>query len=550
MANNVYLESNPQMTALKPVYGTYTRASNLKEKYEFDNNGFVTLKNHNRVSCINRMYIQNYHDIDKLYMIVCRKNLDNFEIKNKIMNLIDYNSSDDLEILFVLTRSSLQLFDRINHLEDNREVCEFVELPNFYDSLIPRFINNGKKLIVYAEKSQQTTISKLHVKYLLPENNVEICRFMEVCDERLIKNHITHTHNVRAGTTKIKIPYLKKPLLTIFILAKKINNGITNAKLDYNIYSKQYDNYVNKVEEVAKTTDDPEFRKLKLRDYDIYLRNFRCDSFEKINNHGPLGNEIFAKNSKFVIQSNSDMKIDILYSTYNVIRYSHLENPSIPNRISFRLAYEFNTNLDDEDEVNPVFTLNIQDEEQVPMLISQLENPPPQPEDVEPIALEEIVVEPPPGLQPVDLDDILEEAINEIDENIDMTEFDKWTSTQKAKFLDLNFKSIYKGIEEHVKKYAIKCELDEGEQCNIDHSVIEKGEYYYKCIKCKLLVKKGNLDRWFFTESFNSLNCMICRQSITEYPQLYVNLKDELKNQYHYSLQINNITNTAETLIL
>ena len=545
MASNIYLESHPQITALKQIYKTHTSISNLKEKHDFDDDGFVTLKNHNRVSCINKMHIQNYQDVDKLYMIVCSSNLSKLEIGNRINNLVNYNSSDDFEIMFVLTRSSLQLYDRINHLGDNEEMCQFAELPNYYDSLIPRFINNGKKLIMYAKRSHQTVVPKLHIKYLLPESKEEACKFIGTGHEYLIKTHITHTHNIGSGTTTIKIPYLKKPILTIYILARK-NNEITDVKLDYNVWSDQYDKYVNKIDEITKTTDDPEFKKLKLDNYDIYLRNFRCDTFDSVTNHQPLGNQMIRKNSKFVIQSNCNMEIDILYSTYNVVRYTCFGEFGNTNKHCFGLGYKFNTNLDDEEEVNPAFTLNIQDQEQTPSFISQLENPPPEPE-----IQEEIIVEPPPGLQPVNLDDILEEAINEIDEDVEMSELEKWTPAQKARFLDLNFRSIYKGIEEHCKKYAIKCKLDEGEKCNIDHSEIKKGEYYYKCTQCKLLVKKDNLDTWFFSESFKSLTCMICRNSLNEYPQLYVNLEDNLDNNVEVdSLDTNNQNDTAETLIL
>ena len=336
---DIYLNGTPQITFLKPDYRRHTDILRKKEKIIFKN-GIAKIPKHNVISTLQNVWIDNWQNIDELYVLMTSSSLLESDIRKHINS--NNESNDKIYIVDKLSLNALKLYNNIVHpiqtAFNKKHQEKFMSVPCHTLAFVPKLLRKANKQIVFAIKYKQNHSKEntLHVKYTISNNKDETKRFIQASHEYLVKIYVTHRINLKKGINKIKWPYICSPVVYMCVIAEKNSQLKVKVKHKVRILGGEIATNTHKLDEIS---DDPDNFEYQHKDFDTFVLNQgQSLNFQSLSGQ-PSGHFRMEVGSHMIIESKKDMTIEIMYSLYNVLRY-YRNNDQLLEKIEF--AYSLN----------------------------------------------------------------------------------------------------------------------------------------------------------------------------------------------------------------
>jgi len=159
-----HLIYSPQITFMRSMYRKHTDMYVRRKTFDFENNKVIIPTNHN-MSAIEKMWISNWKNINKLYFLIVSNEVDIESLD--IDNITE--STDDIQIVDMLKETSLQLFNKIQYANESKLFSNnFTVIPHHSLCFIPKLLDRGNKKLVYVASFKDDSIKcSIDVRYFV-----------------------------------------------------------------------------------------------------------------------------------------------------------------------------------------------------------------------------------------------------------------------------------------------------------------------------------------------------------------------------------------------
>lgn len=527
---HLYLNNLPQITLNKHIYRRHTSILKHREVCQFKNN-ICIVPELSTLSIINKIWIDNWQDIEEISLLMIDKKVSLFDIKMFINNGSESNKK--ITILDKLNLDSLLLFNKTIYKNEfglgKKNGNKFLVLPHHPDALIPKLITRDNKILLYAVKMNgifKKCKSNIYVNYKICMDANEINKFYQVSHEMIFKRFVTHTYDLKKGTNTFPFPYIDTPILYMSVISKPddLEEITMMSTMDFYDYNKRKHINAPHHMKIYRTHDDPEHCEFMMEDRDVYILNCSQSILDQNLSVQPSGNFFMRKDSQITIVANKNTKITILYSMYNVFRYllfGKYDEDKKESHIGF--AYNINTdknalpkNKKLHDTYNPQF------------IKANLPN-------IEGTNDKQLVLDGKSELSNYnDYNDETKQQFEFLPRNTSKfynsfhheNDYHPYilrpcNKKQKNKFLNMNSDTMCDLIQNYNIFNAQKQKI-ESSVCAITKQDIEIGDGYHKCQQCNTIFSLEGIQAYILNND-SSLECPLCRKEINVYPKYYVN---------------------------
>ena len=477
---------------------------------------------------------------------------------NPNISKLDLNLDIDLESLLKIKNTllvsslSIETIKLINSYNQNQNQMKnkYIKIPVSDIVFVSKLISRSKyRLFLHFEKSAQTSL-KITAKYSMLQNFAEIERFDAYAHEYLIKRGIETTIKLDTNLLEHQItPKFTNWNICTIVISSPVELESIKVKDQDNI---EYEFMCSKTNPENPYSSETTW--FYLLDQFAERYGFDLETYQPIGSYILSdSNPIEIKLNKNNIIPNSSINLNIMYLTYDIVRYrrdSFIGLSTYINMYQSKIAEIGNEKLNDLIKLDKLLTFE-EFASHYYSWIKLIDLTPSHFEytnnnldiDINIISYnnyERRYLEAHPNPEPMlgqeqELEQEIEQELGQEFEQVQELElnwnahFRETNNPQIARFLILYEQIFFPAIRiyiEFLEKLVAKCKkLDQDTICEITFDSIKYNDYYYHCNFCKGIFCSSAYKTWI-EDTTKSGRCPKCQTKISTIPQLYKNSYD------------------------